>query len=75
MNVFRGTLTGFLSYALTNVVLHAQGVQMQTKKALAAIKGISEAKIDKIREAARKITVRSGIAPHPSACIASCVIF
>ena len=39
-------------------IARAQGIQMQTKKSLCAIKGISEAKIEKIREAARKITVR-----------------
>jgi hypothetical protein len=34
-----------------------KGISMQTKKTLCNIKGISEAKIEKIREAARKITV------------------
>lgn len=42
---------------------HRQGVQMQTKKTLCNIKGISEAKIEKIREAAKKITVCSAHGP------------
>lgn len=34
-----------------------QGVQMMTKKALLKVKGLSETKVDKIKEAAIKIEV------------------
>ena len=33
-----------------------QGIQMCTKKKLCALKGLSEAKVDKIKEAASKVT-------------------
>lgn len=36
------------------ILKHTQGVQMMTKKALLKIKGLSETKVDKIKEAAIK---------------------
>ena len=36
---------------------HSQGVQMTTRKKLCNIKGISEAKMEKIKEAANKLCV------------------
>lgn len=37
--------------------LNFQGLQMSTKKKLTNIKGLSEAKVDKIKEAVSKISV------------------
>lgn len=39
------------------VLILLKGIQMTTKKKMATIRGISEAKIDKIKEALLKLTV------------------
>eukprot|EP01134_Creolimax_fragrantissima_P003871 CFRG3871T1 len=48
----------------TQGIATVKGVQMQTKKTLLQIKGLSEAKIDKIKEAAKKISRIDFITAH-----------
>jgi meiotic recombination protein DMC1 len=40
-------------------LVNNQGVQMSTKRSLGKVKGLSEAKVDKIKEAASKILVHA----------------
>ena len=60
-NMFKITLFKFRIWIwmkLYDVLMnHSQGVQMTTRKKLCNIKGISEAKMEKIKEAANKLCV------------------
>lgn len=47
----------FFFFFFTPLTLGNQGVQMMTKKSLLKIKGLSETKVDKIKEAALKSQV------------------
>lgn len=49
------------SLTLSKSLFYIKGVQMTTRKKLCTIKGISEAKMEKIKEAANKLCVRVGI--------------
>ena len=43
-------------YLISGFCRYFQGIQMCTKKALCNIKGISEAKVEKIKEASAKVS-------------------
>lgn len=49
------------SLTLSKSLFYIKGVQMTTRKKLCTIKGISEAKMEKIKEAANKLCVGVGI--------------